>query len=227
MVANPKYIRRPDEGASNAERNTSETAPLEVIISLTGAEHADLSRCERTISRHLTAFFEVGQALMEIQQKKLYRIESKTFEEYCRKRWDMSRVHAYRLLKAAEIRERILLPMGNISLVESERQVRPLAGLPMKLAQKAWRRAISKAGAGKPTGKMVSQAVKELSSPNIKVAEYKDEWQRLLEPLFREGLQQTTIGNREAVEEIVFKIQLKLQIGRQHVPQDAGQTRAL
>ena len=57
---------------------------------------ARLPELEAVIERGLATFIEVGKALMEIQDGRLYRETHATFEDYCRQRWEMSRVHAHR-----------------------------------------------------------------------------------------------------------------------------------
>lgn len=81
----------------------------------------------------------------------LYRIEYKTFEDYCREEWGISRIQAHRLTVAAEIAE--MLPTGNKPT--SERAVRPLTKLETPEAQReAWQEAVEESG-GKPTAKHV------------------------------------------------------------------------
>ena len=46
-------------------------------------ESHELERCEVVIKQGLQTFIEVGQALMTIKEKRLYRISFKTFEDYC------------------------------------------------------------------------------------------------------------------------------------------------
>jgi hypothetical protein len=43
--------------------------------------------CERTIEQGGLTFIEVGAALQEIRDSKLYRAEFKSFERYCISRW--------------------------------------------------------------------------------------------------------------------------------------------
>ena len=52
-------------------------------------ERENLQKHETTIKKGLNTFVEVGQALLEIRENKLYRIEYKTFEEYCQEKWQM------------------------------------------------------------------------------------------------------------------------------------------
>jgi hypothetical protein len=72
----------------------------------------------------LQTFMEIGEALLEIRDSRLYRANFKTFEEYCRERWKMSKPQAYRLVDAAEVSKN-LSPIGDIQPTH-ESQVRPL-----------------------------------------------------------------------------------------------------
>jgi hypothetical protein len=89
----------------------------------------DLVDLERTIGNGFAKFLEVGNALMEIQTRRLYLDDGyNTFEQYCAKRWSISRSQAYRMIQAAEV-------VGHISAHEDvplpihETQTRVLARL--------------------------------------------------------------------------------------------------
>src|SRR4051794_2924000 len=64
-----------------------------------------IRRCEleKIVDAGLKTFVEVGQALAEIQARRLYRNEFATFEAYCAARWDMSRKRAYDFVAAAKV----------------------------------------------------------------------------------------------------------------------------
>jgi hypothetical protein len=64
-----------------------------------------LSELEKVIARGKKTFVEVGLALAEIRDQRLYRREYSGFEEYCRKKWGWTKQHAYRLIEAAPIAE--------------------------------------------------------------------------------------------------------------------------
>ena len=57
-----------------------------------------LHELEATIARGLETFAEVGAALLEIRDQKLYRGSHKTFETYLRDRWEISRSYAHRVI---------------------------------------------------------------------------------------------------------------------------------
>jgi hypothetical protein len=99
-------------------------------------ESHELERCEVVIKQGLQTFIEVGQALMTIKEKRLYRIGFKTFEDYCVERWSINKAYANRLIQATESITN-LTPMGVI-LPKSERQVRPLTSLEPEIQKEVW-----------------------------------------------------------------------------------------
>ena len=70
---------------------------------LTIREQRALQRAEVTIARGLKSFLAVGMALKEIRDKRLYRQRFDTFEEYCFRRWEISRPRAYQLCAGSEV----------------------------------------------------------------------------------------------------------------------------
>ena len=54
-------------------------------------ETARLAELEKTIARGKKTFVEVGLALAEIRDLRLYKLEYGGFEEYCRKKWGWTR----------------------------------------------------------------------------------------------------------------------------------------
>lgn len=136
----------------------AEEAPTEP---LTENERGRLTELESVIERGLKSFVEVGNALNEIRRSRLYRQEYKTFEQYCRYRWNLSRIHGHRLIDAAEVYAD-LLPVGNIHLLTNERQAREL--VPLKSPEKrreAWT-LLTAPGAPPPTAKRICRVVQEV-----------------------------------------------------------------
>ena len=66
-------------------------------------EKRELAKLESTIRKNVAAYFEVGAALQQIRDRRLYRERYETFEAYCRAEWDFQRAHAYRLIDAAQV----------------------------------------------------------------------------------------------------------------------------
>ncbi len=116
------------------------TAPLD------RHETARMAECEQAIERGLDTFIEIGGALAEICDKRLYREQYATFEAYCQKRWDMSGRRARQLCAAAGTMT--LLQEGTESpeiLPATESQARPLTVLPPEEQKAAWSEAVATA----------------------------------------------------------------------------------
>ncbi len=85
-----------------------------------------LSVLEGVVERGLQTFVEVGMALLEIRERRLYREAGfSEFNDYCRARWKWSEAHATRHIQAAAVAQ--ALPMGNGPT--NERQARELVPL--------------------------------------------------------------------------------------------------
>lgn len=97
-----------------------------------------LIELEALIARSRNYFYNVGRALTEIRDKRLYKQALfETFESYVKARWDMGRAHAYRLIAFYEV-IRNLSPIGDI-LPANESQVRPLARLTPHEQRRLWK----------------------------------------------------------------------------------------
>jgi hypothetical protein len=130
----------------------NETRAVQIIetpTKLTIREQRALDQAEHKIARGLKSFLEVGMALKEIKDKRLYRQEYNTFQEYCDKRWELSRPRAYELCAASQV-VADLSAMADIRLLpENERQARPLTWLKeAKHRKRAWEMALNAAKAG-------------------------------------------------------------------------------
>jgi hypothetical protein len=74
---------------------------------LSADERKRLQQLEKVIERGLDSVLEMGLALKEIREKKLYREESKTFEDFVRDRWGMAKATAYDYLAFAEVSKNV------------------------------------------------------------------------------------------------------------------------
>lgn len=112
-----------------------------------------LTTCEEVIQRGLATFIEVGEALTTIRNGRLYKSTHKTFEEYCRGKWGMTRMRASQLIGAAEVVSNV--NHGLQAAPASERVTRPLAKLPAETQREVWKEAVETAPEGKVTAKHV------------------------------------------------------------------------
>lgn len=129
------------------------------VIELDKQETALLIELEREIELGMERFIAVGKALMQIREKRLYRVGYATFDEYCQERWGMSKSNANRLVAAAEVTVN-LTPIG-VKTPTHESQLRPLAPLEPQAQREVWQRAVETAPEGKVTAKHVERTVTE------------------------------------------------------------------
>ena len=97
-------------------------------------EQKELAHCEAVIERGLETFFEVGQAMATIREKRLYRADYKTFEEYCRDRWGIQLNYANQLITAAKLKvEATLDTINTIKSTRAQNEEAQLAPLQRRL----------------------------------------------------------------------------------------------
>jgi hypothetical protein len=111
------------------------------------AERDRLAELEQIVERGLLTFREVGAALLEIRERRLYRGTHATFEGYCRERWLISKRHANRLVQASAIAE-LVGPVGPLVVERQARELAPLRDEP-ELLREAVAEARRRAG-GRP-----------------------------------------------------------------------------
>jgi len=152
-------LAAPAEGQSN-------------LKTLNEQEQADLLACEEAIGRGFQSFVEVGLALVKIRDERLYRQDYCDFDQYCRHRWGVSRIHAHRNIEAARVHE--MLPVGNRPA--NEAQVRPLTRirtengeLDQKAIARIWRRVVDHAPTDDAGRKVVTaRDVEEAAKPVLR-----------------------------------------------------------
>ncbi|UQX87082.1 hypothetical protein M6D93_12295 [Jatrophihabitans telluris] len=104
------------------------TAAEITTVPLSRADEATLHELEAVISTGLDTFIQVGLALAEVRDSKLYRATHHSFAAYVEDRFEIGRSRAYQLMDAAKM----VAEMSTIvdtHLPTSEGQVRALAGL--------------------------------------------------------------------------------------------------
>ena len=144
----------------------TEGTNLAVSEPLSVAEGEELRQAEAVIEKGQKTFVEVGDALLRIQEQRLYRRTHRTFGSYCRERWGWSRSRAYQLIEAASVIEDLSTNGGQTQpslppiLPTSERQARPLAELPQEERRAVWEQLVEETD-GQPTAKAVERAAKK------------------------------------------------------------------
>ena len=107
---------------------------------------AALAECERVIERGLKTFIEVGHALAQIREERLYREAHPTFEDYCRDRWEFDASRARQLISAAKTVT--VVTVGGQPAPISERVARELRRAGDK-APEVWAETVKEHGPGR------------------------------------------------------------------------------
>lgn len=99
---------------------------------------ARLTHLENIIADNRRRFYEIGKALKEIKESRLYKLTLfETFEAYARTRWDIGKSQVYRLIDAYRVVSN-LSPIGDI-LPGNEAQTRPLVPLDPLEQRRIWK----------------------------------------------------------------------------------------
>jgi hypothetical protein len=123
-----------------------------------------LTELEAVIERGRETFVQVGRALAEIRDARLYRANYPSFDAYCRDRWGWSGRHVRRQIEAT----RIVTALGPIGPTPaSEGVARELVPLRHNLdaVRKAWSDVTDRFGS-EPTAVQVRSVVRQPKRPN-------------------------------------------------------------
>lgn len=140
---------------------------------LSETEEELLAECEKVIDSFRASGLEAGRALLAIRDERLYRQSHRTFEAYCRDRWDMGRDNADHLIGWAKVDANLPTTVGKPI---NERQARPLISLEPELQARVMTRVgeilqvreadglTKEAGYGM-TADLIRRVVKEITHP--------------------------------------------------------------
>jgi hypothetical protein len=131
---------------------------------LSNPEEERLRVCETAIQTGWQRFVEVGLALEEIRDNRLYRNNFNSFEEYCQTRWDFKHGKAKYLIAAARICRR-LRELPDVPQPQRESQLRPLLSMAPEQVALAWQCAVQLGGNSPVTARLVKRAIKFLELP--------------------------------------------------------------
>jgi hypothetical protein len=132
------------------------TAPA-IKPSLTSIEQKELTKLEAVIKAGWETFLEVGHALAEIRDKKLYRDKYKSIEDYCLIEIGYSRSYSYNLIGSAEVSEQLSSIEDMKIKPTNEAQCRELISVPESKRVDVWKKAIKLAGDKPVTAKIVHE----------------------------------------------------------------------
>lgn len=135
----------------------------ELLEELTEEEADDRHRLELRVER---AFYEAGCALRELRDRRLYRSTHKSWEDYCRDRFEFTRFSANLKILAVSVVDD-LVTNGHQILPTNERQIRPITNLKPDERSSVWQQAVEEAGSKVPSGRIVKGIVERLKERQL------------------------------------------------------------
>lgn len=175
IAQSPEFVKKSDklvpckpsdvaEVAESFVRGNSDTpiSQHEVLEELTYDEERLRHHLELRVEK---AFYEAGKALADLRNQRLYRSTHKTFESYCRDRFEFTHRHVNYLVAGSQVVENLQMgTIGSQILPTRERQVRPLVDLEPDLQCEIWQQAVESAGGKVPSGRVVQGIVERLKA---------------------------------------------------------------
>lgn len=158
-------------------------------------ENRELRKHEEVIQRGLHSFVEVGRALREIRDSKLYREEHKSFEAYCAAKWNIQRTRAYDLINNATVSEEV--SENSDTPAPKEAHAEALAKCPPETRKETWQEAVATAPNGKVTAKHVADVINRRNIPTNTAAAFHHQ---LAEDEDDDGFEPDAIGSGEVID---------------------------
>lgn len=121
-IYSPIPTRADVEKPACAELSSPKTTDLETNTPAEAARYGELCGI---VQSNLSGFGAMTAALAEIRHSMLYRYEFDTWAQFCRKKFDLSKTHANRLIEAGDIK---MTPIG--VKITNEAQARAIAKVP-------------------------------------------------------------------------------------------------
>lgn len=132
------------------------------VVVLNPAAQAALAAAEQRIERALKSFVDMGQALTEIRDGRLYKATHGTFEAYCQERWEIGRDYADRMIAAAQVV--LTIVSKGLPAPTKESQARALVAVPEADRAEVWAKTVERTD-GKPTAAAIREVHEERTRP--------------------------------------------------------------
>lgn len=177
---------------------------------LTTDEAADRAKHERTISQGMQSFVDVGIALREIRDRRLFRDTHPTFEEYLEGKWEMSLPRAKQFIVAAEVETEVSPPPAKNCETATNVAKTPVAASKTTIPSEGVARAVAESAPKGKRKEVWDKAVKtapkdEKGKPQVTAAHVRrvarDEPARTPAPAEPDTLYQSSVKEVESVLE--------------------------
>ncbi len=164
---------------------------------LTIQENTRLRHCEAVIEKSMSSFYDMGIALREIRENRLYKESFSTFDDYCIAKWGIKKDYANKVIGSSDVIDNLNTIVSVLPTTET--QARPLTKLDPELQQKVWQEVVLKANeTNEPiTAKKVEQEVMKYCAPMVNAS---IEFRRVfyLTPYYNQKLEKLIRGEKES-----------------------------
>jgi hypothetical protein len=132
--------------------------PVSDAVPLTSWERVRKDELEQTVASGLAEFLRVGAALAELRNRRLYRTQYATFEQYVRAKFGLARSSVDQVIRTAATAQALLDNCEELAPGTTEAVIRPISVLPtLELRAACWSLAKSVAPARGPSQPLVSK----------------------------------------------------------------------
>lgn len=143
------------------------------LSALSAEERERYKAFNSVIGEGLEQWLTVGQALYGVRDENLYREDFSTFQEYCEKRWGISRPRAYQLMAGAKVMQELESsrePEDLSTIVDtsekrhkpkSESQARAVGKAPVGKRDEAWKAAQKASKSEQPTAAQITAVIRK------------------------------------------------------------------
>lgn len=140
---------------------------------LTKLEQTQLGACESRIEKGIRS---VGENLLEIRDKRLYRSNHDTFEDYCQDRWGFKRSYANKLIAAGKVAANLGTTGTQTDIPNNERHLREIGKAPEEKQVEVLETANANASAENrnPTARDFAEARETVMADSFDTDEYED-----------------------------------------------------
>ncbi len=170
-----EQVEREKRAAAYAEKMKTQLVPTNATPAAVIPDAPDgpmgplaAKRITRQIKDNFSACLDL---IVEAHDREAWKVLGyKSWGDYTRGEFDFSRSRGYQLLDFARASQTLENVSTLVDKPESERQIRPLMGLPEPQQKKAWKKAVKAAG-GQPTARQVRDAVNKAKAVEATVIE--------------------------------------------------------
>jgi hypothetical protein len=119
-----------------------------------------LAELEQIVDAGKCSFIDMGFALKEIRDRRLWEATDASFDAYCVRRFEFKKARAYQIIQAADVTTDLSTAVEKTALPQRERQVRALAKVEPERRAEVWQAAKASSNGKEPTTAVIAAVAK-------------------------------------------------------------------